>query len=197
MKKTELILVGLFLVALVLNFLRIPSAGILTILSYLILFLFYSFLSFALFNDIRFRNIGKKESYSNISALRMVGTITFGIILSIAITGIVFKFQLWPGAFQEMIIGLFGISIVSIVSLIKIAKDKTGFYKKILIRALIFGALITSLIATPTKTWLTWRYSNHPDYVNAVMEAKEHPENPELWKKVDEERKKMLKNEEN
>ncbi len=193
MKKTELILIGLAVFALVMKFFHLPGSGILTVLSLSSISVIYMYLGFALFNNLRFRKIFQKDSYKGISTKRIVGGIATGLALSSSAIGILFKFQSWPGASMQLGIGLFGLGMVTVISLIKIKKSTDSYYQNILKRVAFFGAICIILFAIPTKTWLNWKYPNHPEYVNAIIDAQADPGNQELWKKVEEEREKIKK----
>lgn len=191
MKKTEVILIGLVILALIMKFFHLPGSGILTVLSLLSISMIYFYFGFALFNNIRLRKITKKESYEGISTKRIVGGIGSGFVLSISTIGILFKFQSWPGASMQIWVGLIGLVIVSVISLIKISKGTDNYYSYILKRIAVFGSICVILTVIPTKDWLNWKYPNNPDYVNAVLDAKANPDNRELWDKVEIEREKM------
>lgn len=171
MKKAELILIGLAALALIMKFLHLPASGILTVLSLSSISMIYFYLGFALFNNLRFRKIFKKESYKEISTKRIVGGIGVGLTLSISAIGILFKFQSWPGASVNLIMGIIGLSVVTIISLIKMQKNKDNYYSNILKRVVGFGAICIFLLAIPTKTWLGWKFPNNPEYVQAVLDA--------------------------
>lgn len=191
MKKTELILIGLVVLALLLKFLHLPGSEILTILSLSSISVYYMYLGFALFNNLKFRKIFKKGSYKGISTNRIIGGIVTGLALSISAIGILLKFQSWPGASMQLGFGLFGLGIVTVISLIKIKKSTDNYYQNILRRVVFFGTICIILSAIPKRTWLNWNYPNYPEYVNAVLDAQANPENQELWEKVEEEREKM------
>ena len=192
MKRTELIFIGLAIIAVILKMLHIPGSGILTVLSFFILSILYFFLGFALFNDIRFRSIFKKSFFRDYDALKIVGAYIAGVVLSISALGILFKFQSYPG--DELFLGLgsLGVLIVLIAFLIKLIATKDHFYSKILKRVILFGSFCIFLYLLPEKTWLNWKYPNQPDYVNALLKAKADPDNQVLWEKALEEREKML-----
>jgi hypothetical protein len=191
MKKTELVLIGIAILALIMKMFHLPASGILTVLSLSSLSVIYMYLGFALFNNIRFRKIFKKETYKEISTKRIIGGIGTGLALSVSLIGILFKFQSWPGASANLIMGIVTLSIVAIISLIKMKKSEDDYYSNILKRIAIFGAICIFLFSIPTKTWMEWKYPNNPEYVKAVLDAKSDPENQQLWDKVDEEREKM------
>ena len=119
MKKAEIILGAIALTALALNLLLVPGGGVLTVLSLSTLSVLYMYLSFAIFNGIRLRQIFKKDSYKGISKMRIVGAILTGLALSMTTIGLLFKFQSWPGATMNLAIGLLGLAIALIVGSIK------------------------------------------------------------------------------
>lgn len=191
MKKAEIIIAILSIIALGLNLLLIPGGSVLTVLTLLTLSFLYMYLSFALFNAIRLRNIFKKDSYKGISTLRIVGSVGTGFALSATTIGILFKFQSWPGASFNLIAGLFGLLIVTIIGLIKNLKNKSNYYSGIFKRVVIIGGLGLILILIPKTSWVELKYRNHPEYVNALKKAMANPDNEELWDNVEAERQKM------
>jgi len=191
MKRTELILIGIAVLALLMKLLHLPTSGILTILSLSSISVIYMYFGFALFNNLRFRKIFKKESYKEISTKRIVGGVGAGLALSISAIGILFKFQSWPGASVNLIMGIVGLTVVTIISLIKMKKNTDNYYSNILKRVVGFGAICIFLFVIPTKTWLGWKYPNNPEYIQSVLDAQANPNNQELWDKVDEEREEM------
>ena len=191
MKKTELILIAISIVVLLMRFFHLPGSAILTVISLSSVSVFYLYLGFMLFNGIRFRKVFKKESYKGISTKRIFGGIGTGIALSFSAIGILFKFQSWPGASFQLGIGLFGLTIVTLISLTKVKKNSDNFYSNILKRVAFFGALSIFLLFIPSSTWLNWKYPNNPEYVKAILNAQANPNNEELWKKVEKEREKM------
>jgi hypothetical protein len=191
MKKAEIIIATLSIIALGLNLLLIPGGGVLTVLTLSTLSILYMYLSFALFNDIRLRNIFKKDSYTGVSTKRIVGAVGTGFALSALTVGLVFKFQSWPGADFHLGAGLLGLLIVTVIGLIKYSKNKSDFYPRIFKRVAIFGGLGLILMLTPKTSWVELKYRNHPEYVGALKKAMADPDNKVLWDNVETERKKM------
>ena len=191
MKKAEIILGISSIVALIMNLLLIPFGGFLTVLMLSSLSMIYFYLSFALFNNIRFRNISKKDSYKEVSKMRIIGAIATGIALTFLILGILFKAQSWPGARMYLGVGIFGMIVIFIVGAIKFSANKSSYYTKIFKRLAIFGILSLILFFLPGDAWMELKYRNHPAYIDAVKKAKADPGNQELWKKVEEERDKV------
>ena len=138
MKKFELALGGLAIVALILKFTGIVGAGLLMALVFMSLSLFY-YLSFALINNISLNKIFKKESYSSTTPLRVIGAVLLGFAISPIILGTLFIVQEWPGGVNQLIIGLFALILIAIVAFIK--RDKSEYYKLVFERIVIFGGL--------------------------------------------------------
>lgn len=165
MKKAEKIIGVIALLALVMKFLLIPGSGLLTVVSLMTLSCIYCFLAFALFNDIRLRQIFKKDSYQGITPKKMIGVIGLGFALSEIVIGILFKFQSWIGSTTYLTVGLIFTLIILIVALIAYSKNKSSsFYKGIFARIIIVGGVGLITLLTPN------------DYLMKVL----HRDNPEL-----------------
>ena len=191
MKKVEKILIPISIISLGLNILLIPYGGVLTVLTFSTLSTLYFYFGFALFNDIRLRKIFKKDSYKNISSLKILGAIGAGLALSMTTIGLMFKFQSWPGADFNLIVGLSGMFIVTSVAIIRYTQNKSDYYTKILKRMAIFGSLGIIVFLIPKTSWNKFEYRNYPDYVNAINNSIADPENKELQEKAEEERQNM------
>jgi hypothetical protein len=172
MRKTEIIIGVIALLALVLKFLLIPGSGLLTVVSLLTLSCIYCFLAFALFNDIRLRQIFKKDSYQGITPKKMIGVIGLGFALSEIVIGILFKFQSWNGSTTYLIIGLIFTLIILIVALGAYSKNKaSNFYKGIFARIFIVGGVGLLTLLTPS------------DLLRQVL----HRDNPEILEQINSE----------
>ena len=191
MKKAELIAAVLAIISLGLNLLLIPGGGMMTVLTLSILAIIYMYLSFALFNNIRLSKIFDKNSYKDISILKIIGAVGTGLALSITLIGILFKFQSWPGASINMGVGLVGLLIVTVISLLKYFQNKSDYYTRIFKRVTIFGGIGLILMATPQHSWIAFKYRNFPAFVDAHKKASANPGNKKLWEKVEIERRKM------
>ncbi len=190
MKKFEKTLVVLILVSLIMKFSFIMGGDILAILSISLLILVYYPLGFAFFNQVRLRDIFKKDSYKGVSGLRVFGAIVVGMGLSATCLGILFKLENWPGSNFNLMVGLVTTLIVSIIALIKFFKSKDNYYRQILKRTAIIGGLGLLLTALPDLTLQKIQYRNHPEYIKAYEEYLSNPENKELKQKIELEHKK-------
>ena len=180
MKKVEISLYIIALIGLAFMHFHYPGSDVLNILSYFSLASLYFYLGFAIFNNIRFRNIFKKVSYSALNTNRIGGAVCTGIALSTAAIGILFKLQSYPGAEIMLYIGLIGIIPIGVISAIKLQKAKDAYYLNILKRIAVLGLGILTLLLIPDEIWLNWKYPNHPEYVKAVLNLTEDPNNPDL-----------------
>ena len=76
MKQTEKILGGLIIILMIIRlFFSLPYFDITITLLILVLSMIYFGFGFALLNNVRLRNIFKKDSYNEISTLRILGGI--------------------------------------------------------------------------------------------------------------------------
>jgi hypothetical protein len=191
MKKAEVIFGMLTLVAITLNLLLIPGGVPLSVLCLSTLAMYNACLSFALFNEIRLRDIFQKTSYQGISLLRIIGAILTGISLSVVIIGILFKIQNWTGSSSNLTIGLTGLCIALIVGLIKYLRSRSPYYSRIFVRIAVFGSIGLFLLLLPADKLLEVKYRNHPDYVEAVKHLRADPYNDELRSIMQREREKM------
>lgn len=178
-------------VALITNLLFAPTGNILIVLSLSLLSILYMYLSFALFNGIRFRHILKKESYKGISTMRIIGAIFTGLALSITLIGILFKYQLWPGATINLRVGLSGLVLMVLIGAVGYARSKAAYYTNIAWRIAVYGALGLTMLLLPTDELIEIRYRKHPEYADALKKAIAAPGNEDLWQKAEAERQRM------
>ena len=135
----EKILGVVSVIAIIMKLGSIPGAGLLLIISWTLLSFFYYLFSFAFLNNIKLSNIFVPKSYQGLSALRIIGSIGTGWVLSTICTGIFFKTMHYSGGMILLFVGVILIFVVAITSLIKFFLSKSDFYKTILLRAAIFG----------------------------------------------------------
>lgn len=191
MKKIEIVLIVMAILALLMKFAHFPGAEMLLLISFSLLAMAYMFLGFAFFSTSESSKLSESDSHKRTSTIRVIGSIGTGLALSFATQGILFKIQSYPGTLPLLSIGFLGLTVVAVISLIKIRKDTDNYYSTILKRVVIFGILCAFLIFVPQNTWLNWKYPNSPEFVQAVLNAQANPSNEELWDKVEKERIKM------
>ena len=183
MRKIEPLLGFIIVAAVILKLNLIPGGSVLCVFAFSILGFIYSILGFAIFNEIRFRHVFKKESYKGLTPLKIIGTIGFGWALSSTCMGILFKVLLWSGADTILISGLIQTLIVLIVALIQFAKNKAPFYKRVFKRIAIIGGFGLILSFVSDLTIVKMEYRNHPRYIEAFKEAQNNPEDETLKEK--------------
>jgi len=141
MKKVELILASIALLAFGLKLLSVTGGSILTVLSLSALAIIYFVLTFAIADNIKVAYIFNKSSYAQSKFIRILGAIFLGFGLSITLIGILFKVQHWPGANENLNVGLISIAVIGIIALLKYAQKGLLFYKNILLRIGVIGAV--------------------------------------------------------
>jgi glucan phosphoethanolaminetransferase (alkaline phosphatase superfamily) len=183
MKTLEKIVGIAFVISLILRFYLIPGYGILTVLLLTIIACIYYLFGFAFFNNIKLRQIFRKESYKGVSALRIIGAICAGISLATICTGTLFRLQHYPGGEINLLSGLICTLIVSIIALIKFYKNKSEYYSRIFKRIAIIGGFGLIIAITPDIIISKIQFRNHPDYIKALENYNDNPQSKELWLK--------------
>lgn len=194
MNKTENIIAIIAIIALGLKLIFIEGSGLLTVITFMLLSIIYFYFGFALFNNIKLRKIFKKNSYNEVSSLRILGAVGSGAALSMTTLGIMYKFQSWEGAEIYLGTGLIGLLIIVVIGGLKYSKNKDNYYSNIFKRVAVFGSIGLILMLMPQTTWIAIKYRNEPAYVDAYKKAAADPENKELWDKVEEELERMKNN---
>jgi len=190
MKRTELILVILATTGVILKIALIPGGGALMTISLLTLSTLYLCLSFALFNDLKIKKIIKKSSYQTLSSLKLFGSVGTGVALSTMAFGSLCKMQFWSGAKLRLELGLISGLIVLVFGIIKFQETRLKYYKNILIRIFIWGFVSLSIFLFPSKTFFRIFHRNQPEYVKAVLDSWDKPNDKDLQEKARNERSK-------
>ena len=191
MKKFEIIIAVVSVIALVLSFLLVPHAGSAETSTLLIYSMFYWIFSFALLNNVPFRDIFKKKAYKGIGWKRIVGAICTGYALSVIITGIFLKFLFLPGALITLLWGIICFLVIAIISVIKYEKNHSPFYAGILKRIAIIGGLGIISLLLSSDMLIDVKYRNYPEYAKAMKDVRNNPRSIKLEKKLSEESIKM------
>lgn len=109
-----------------------------------ILSMFYFIFTFAVVGDWKPSQLLTKSSYSELSALRLLGLIGLGFGLSFWLLGLMFYVQFWDGGSTYLILGSILLVIVGVSSFIKFSSCNDKFYFSIIIRTI--GWLLLGLI---------------------------------------------------
>lgn len=146
MKNIERILFIILLVSILLKLFHIPGSSIFFVLVASILALYYFIFTFALINELSFRQLFVSSSYSRISSLKIIGIIGLGIGISLVIIGLMFIMQNWSGGLANLFAGIIVIFVIGIVALIKRQESENKiFYDKVLLRVGV--SILVGLIA--------------------------------------------------
>lgn len=180
MKKFELILGLLAILGIILKLLDIPGNGILTVLVLCTLSMLYFFFGFALFNDIRLRDIFKNASYKDTNAKRIIGAIGLGFALSLVTIGGLYKLQFWPGASMQLMVGLAITGLIMLIAAIFYFRNKADYYTRVFKRIAIYGGLGLVLYLTPSNTLVDVFHGANPEYADLFKKVLADPENLEL-----------------
>lgn len=134
MKKLERTLIALSVVSIIFELSSITGGAFLSMISLMLLCFFYYIFSFALFNNIGFREMFKKSSYQGISTLRIVGSVLTGLVLPAILIGILYNVLGWFGGNNLIIAGIVPCVIVLAVAAVKFTKNKDVFYQNVILR---------------------------------------------------------------
>lgn len=151
MKKVELIFGTVAAISIIYKFLLGNELNPFFIMSVTGLSVFYTYFSFAYFNNIPFKKILKRDSYRGISKLRILGTVALGFGLGITSLGILWSLMYWPfNTYYPL--GIPILLAVGIISFVKFSKTRSGDYVRILKRIAVVGGVGTILWLTPQET---------------------------------------------
>jgi len=185
MKRIELVVAAILIIALAIRFAHLPGGSVLITLSLSLFAVLYMYFSFGLFNGIRFRKMFKKASYANITTMRIVGSVMVGLALAILMTGILFKVMSWPGAGINLLFGLVATLIGGAVAAVKLINVKAPFYQRVLKRVAVWGTVGSLLLLAPGHFMLRLDFRNDPELLEAHISARTYPDSLELWNRVD------------
>ncbi len=191
MKKTELITGIIAIIGIILNFMFVVGGVALTVVSLSFLSCIYFYFGFALFNNIGFRKMFKKASYEGKTAMRMVGAVATGFVLSMIIIGIMFKINIWIGSQAMLTTSILPLIIITIIVVVRYIITKSSYYKAILIRLAIYGSIGIVFLFITSEKIVAFKYRNHPAYVEAFKTYLTDPHNAILLDKLDTERRKV------
>ena len=141
MKKTEITISILAIVAFVLDLMSVYGGPMFIALTLAILSLLYFFFGFALLNKIRFRKLFKKEAYKGISLISIIFAFLIGNLLSTAVLGTLFGLLSWEGATPMLCAAIACMATAALLVLIEYLVTRSDLYKSALPRILIWGGL--------------------------------------------------------
>ncbi len=187
MKKPEIILTALVVVALTMNYLRIPFGGVLSVLSISGLAVYY-YPIFPL--TVTGNSLSKLFSGAKSKEILLYAFLT-GIGLAILLLGLLFKVQLWPMANELLTVGLFSTVALMAVNAVRFKKSGKEVFKGLLIRCSV-GFFVGSLAyMIPNDALLQHHFGDNPEYIEAYREWTQDPNNPEKIERLQKERMKI------
>ena len=196
MKKTEIIFGILLLISFILRFFLVPGGIILSVFSLSILALLYQVFGIVIFNNIKIRNLFKKESFRGVSAIQLIGSVGVGFGLSMVCIGVLYKLQNWPGANFTTIVGLSIIILLTLITFIEYLKSKRNYFSRILKRVVLFGIFGFVFLSLNSMSITKIEYRNHPDYLKAIENYLNDTTNDTLKEKMEYEYLKTFMSEE-
>ena len=157
MKKIEATIAIISLILIVLNLWFVPFPVMPIVMSVVIIFLicaiFYFIFSFALLNNIRIRDIFKKNAYKETNWKRIAGAVFTGFALATTIWGMPSQFMYYWGISSSEYLFFAGtgcLLLIAIVAIIKYLKTHLRFYVGILVRiAIVVGLGVIPIFIRP------------------------------------------------
>jgi hypothetical protein len=178
MKKTEIILFILICIAFIMKIMNWPYNALIITFSCLFLSMLYMSLGFAIFNNISFKGIFKKESFKSISTLRIVGGVGLGFIFSMLVIYSLFRIQFWPYGQFGLQTSLILLAISVIIIIIFYFMNRKQFLITNSIRLAIIGFLSLSIYLTSTDALVDLYYGDNPEYAKEYKEYLKNPNSP-------------------
>ncbi len=144
MKIIEIICTIILLIGIFFKLSLWPGGSMFTVLSLTIISWYYLIFGFAIFNDMKIKNIFRSARYKTNTPLQFILAILLGMSLSTILTGIMYKIQNWFIQGDILLVGLFStIIILALYYFLLIKKIKK--WKIVFLRSFII--LIVGLIS--------------------------------------------------
>ena len=173
--KTERVFAILFLFTLFLKLQNIPFASVLYVMSLSSLSVMYFMMGSYFFCDVNFKR--QKLPLSIVS----------GILLAIAVIGLQFKMQFWPGTSGLLLIGCIAAPAIALISYYLRAKDSGElgkYYSNMLLRSSIIGSLCLLFICTPDGAIIRYQYRDDPEYARLFSLHVENRDNKDYFRQL-------------
>lgn len=169
--KTERILWILIIGAVILKFMfNMPGSSVLLILSSGALSVMYFPFGFYFFSD--------KDLKRQLLPLSIVG----GLVLGVAVVGVLFKLMFWPGATVLLFVSFalipFLVALCIWFNTTNKREDLKLYYKQFLVRAVFWFVLSSFMFALPAAQLLRWQFSDDARYLYLRLMELEHPDEP-------------------
>ena len=187
MKKTEKILIVLFILGQIMRLTYLSGGTFISIFSGTLLATFYLILSVPLMSGLNFKHLFSKNHQIKKYQIRL--TFFLGISFCICTMGILFKLQIFTEANLFLFVGMLFLTGSSTLFVIKCRKAR--IYQDAIVRIISFAAVSGLLLIIPFKSMVDLYFNKYPDYANALKEQLDNPHDDEIRWKVLEEREKI------
>lgn len=185
MRKLELICGGIALLSLIGGFMDVPLSGVFLLLSMSILAMLYYPLGALLFNGIRMREALNGKSFQAVPKGHLALGFVGGFILCPMMLGVIFKWNMWPGADMMLRVAL-GLAIIFLLIVMAMAKGRLeDFHRRIFVRFAIAGTLAALFSLLSTLHIVELRYRDQPELVQAWEAHLANPDNEALREELD------------
>ena len=190
MKKTEIFLIAAGLISVFLNLYMLRISLVPLVWTFVALTMFYGYFSFALFNDITFKEISKKQYLTdrNQKYIRL-GRIN-GKAIAVMVIGLLFTLMAWPWATIFLCAGILGLIVMSVRLYLNYSATKNPFYKSILIRTVLWAAAGLVLFVEKEDMML-FKYREYPAFISVYQQSLRNSDSEVLQEQVDIERRKI------
>lgn len=151
MKRTEIILASLAILGIMLKIYDVAGAFFLSLIFIMLIALFHYVFSFALLNEVNFKNLFNKEYYkqNNIDTKKILSAVFLGWSLSIIEIAILFNLAYWPGREEMMWAGMISTLLFGLIFIFINKKNKKlvqkNLYRMLIVLILGFIAINSSL----------------------------------------------------
>ncbi len=191
MKKIEMTGALLVLMGVVMSATGSGSAGAVLGIGIALLASFYFALSFAIVNDIPLKGVLKRASYTSTNKWRILSGVGFGLAASTLLVGVLFKFQLLPGAGIMLSAGM-GYMLLFVVLLVLFSLVRKSLFAKVfVVRIVVLLLLGTAMSAVHSEDLIDWRYGVYPDFAAAYKAYHKNPKSEAHWEQFQIEYEKM------
>lgn len=167
--RTEISLTIAFIIGLIIKLMHWPGGAFIMVISLCSLMLVY-LCGFYFFRE--------RKTKKHVLGLSIVS----GVLFSIIPIGVLFKFQHWPGAGFNLLLGTTGALIMTVVMIImsqKAEPELAPYFRKMIRRGAILTVLSASLYLLPAATLIKIQYRDDPEMVRLKTLYYAHPENAE------------------
>lgn len=184
MRITEITLLALTAISGIWLYALLPGGEPMVMIVFTLLSLLYFAFGFLIFTRVGLRSAFKGGLSGNSGATILAGIVT-GLAASAMIIGMLFKIMILHGADEMLDIGLFATTILFVVSLFRFMRSKNAITRFTLGRMTIFFVVGLVLWSIPNLALVRVRYREHPRYIEAYSNFVADRANPETWKALD------------